>query len=392
MNNLFGTILAVDDNRENLQLMEFLFRPFKNIHLEVALSGIEALEKLKKFNYDLILLDIEMPVVDGYETAQRIKEDSSLSRIPIVFITGEYNAQQFIEKGFALGAVDYLNKPIDNNQLLNRVNLYLQLSVKEKELKLHTEHLEKLVDQRTKDLKLAIEATENANRFKNEFYSNMSHELRTPLHAILTLSKRGSSQLDLNDSDKVKFYFKQIRDSGERMLDLVNNLLDLNKYEYNKQQIFYEDINLSFLTKKVLNEFVILFDENKIEYIFNETLPDLIVACDKKQISIVMRNLISNAIKFTNNEKFIQIEMSCDKYFVNWSIRDKGVGVPEDEKELIFEPFRQSSRTKSKAGGTGLGLSISSKIIDAHKGSIQLNCLSNGSQFIFSIPIKQIEA
>ena len=83
--------------------------------------------------------------------------------------------------------------------------------------------------------------------------------------------------------------------------------------------------------------------------------------------------------------------MSCDKYFVNWSITDKGVGVPEEEKDLIFEPFSQSSRTKSKAGGTGLGLTISSKIIEAHKGSIQLNCLPIGSQFTFSIPIKQVE-
>lgn len=391
MNNLFGTILAVDDNRENLLLLEYLFRPFKNIHLEITLSGAEALDKLNKYNYDLILLDIDMPIMNGYEVAQKIKEDKRLSSIPIVFITGEYNAQQFIEKGFSLGAVDYLSKPIDNNQLLNRVKLYLELSIKEKELKLHTEHLEKLVNQRTKDLKLAIEATENANRFKNEFYSNMSHELRTPLHAILTLSKRGNGQLDLNDFEKVKFYFKQIRESGERMLDLVNNLLDLNKYEHSNQQIFYEEIDINFLTKKILNEFIVLFDENKIEYIFNETIPDLMVNCDKKQISTVMRNLISNAIKFTADEKFIQIQISCDKFFVNWSIRDKGVGVPEEERQLIFEPFRQSSRTKSKAGGTGLGLTIANKIIEAHKGLIQLNSLPNGSEFIFSIPIKQVE-
>jgi len=391
MNNLFGTILAVDDNRENLLLLEYLFRPFKNIYLEVALSGQEALDKLKKLNYDLILLDIDMPIMNGYEVAQKIKEDKILSSIPIVFITGEYNAQQFIEKGFSLGAVDYLSKPIDNNLLLNRVKLYLELSIKEKELKLHTEHLEKLVNQRTKDLKLAIEATENANRFKNEFYSNMSHELRTPLHAILTLSKRGNGQLDLNDFEKVKFYFKQIRESGERMLDLVNNLLDLNKYEHSNKQIFYEEVDLNFLTKKVLNEFVVLFDENKIEYIFNEAIPDLMVSCDKKQISTVMRNLISNAIKFTGDEKFIHIQISCDKFLVNWSIRDKGVGVPEEERQLIFEPFRQSSRTKSKAGGTGLGLTIANKIIEAHKGLIQLNSLANGSEFIFSIPIKQVE-
>lgn len=387
MENLFGNILAVDDNKDDLLIYEYLFKLNKNITVDIAKSGIDALQKMQIFDYDVILLDIEMPVMDGYETAKRIKQNEKTKNTPIIFITGEFNSKKFIEQGFKIGAVDYLCKPIDDNQLINRVMLYLQLSVHEKELKFHSEQLEKLVDKRTHDLKIAMQETESANRFKNEFYSNMSHELRTPLHAILTLSKRGATKLDFSDVEKVKFYFSQIRESGEQMLELVNNLLDLNKFEFNQQQFVFENTDFNQLTKRILDEFTLLFAEQNIECHYSEEYTDLQVLMDKKQISIVMRNLINNAIKFGGTGKYIKIELSRDDSFVYWSIIDKGVGVPIEEKDLIFDSFSQSSRTKSKAGGTGLGLSICKKIINAHSGWIDLDCLPDGSQFTFSLPI-----
>ena len=386
LQSLFGTILAVDDNKDNLLILEYLFKPFKNITLDLANSGTEALNMMSKFDYDLVLLDIDMPILDGYETAKQIKKNEKTRDVPIIFITGEYTSRKFIEKGFELGAVDYLSKPIDDNLLINRVKLYLQLSVKEKELKLHSDHLEKLVAKRTQDLKIAIEETENANRFKNEFYSNMSHELRTPLHAILTLSKRGTTKLEISDIEKIRFYFAQIRDSGERMLRLVDNLLDLNKFEFNKIKFKFENYDIIRLTKDILDEFAVLFVENQIECVYVDEYSEINVNLDIKQIVTVFRNLIGNAIKYAGDGKYIKIELSHNNSFVFWSIQDRGVGVPEKEKELIFEPFRQSTRTKSKAGGTGLGLSISKKIITAHGGWIDVDILKDGTKFTFALP------
>lgn len=391
LENIFGNILAVDDNKDDLLIYEYLFKSNKNITVDVASSGEQAIQKMLNFDYDVVLLDIEMPGMDGYETARRIKENEKTKNTPIIFVTGEYNSKKFIEKGFKLGAVDFLTKPIDDNQLINRVKLYLQLSINEKELKLHTEHLEKLVAKRTHDLKIAMEDTESANRFKNEFYANMSHELRTPLHAILTLSKRGATKLDFSDTEKIKFYFSQIRESGEHMLELVNNLLDLNQYELNKHQFNFENIDINQLTKRVLDEYAPQFVENQIDCQYSEEYKELLISLDKKHIATVMRNLLNNAIKFSGTGKFIKIDLSRDDSFVYWSITDKGVGVPENEKEYIFNAFFQSSRTKSKAGGKGLGLTICKKIISAHNGWIDLDCLPEGTQFTFSIPIKQEE-
>ena len=339
LQSLFGTILAVDDNKDNLLILEYLFKPFKNITLDLANSGTEALNMMSKFDYDLVLLDIDMPILDGYETAKQIKKNEKTRDVPIIFITGEYTSRKFIEKGFELGAVDYLSKPIDDNLLINRVKLYLQLSVKEKELKLHSDHLEKLVAKRTQDLKIAIEETENANRFKNEFYSNMSHELRTPLHAILTLSKRGTTKLEISDIEKIRFYFAQIRDSGERMLRLVDNLLDLNKFEFNKIKFKFENYDIIRLTKDILDEFAVLFVENQIECVYVDEYSEINVNLDIKQIVTVFRNLIGNAIKYAGDGKYIKIELSHNNSFVFWSIQDRGVGVPEKEKELIFEQY-----------------------------------------------------
>lgn len=389
MTNLCGAILLVDDHADNLLMLEFLFKPYKGLKTFKAYSGKDALTILNTTEIDLILLDIEMPEIDGYETAKLIKANKLLEEIPIVFITGEYNSQTFIDKGFEVGAVDYMVKPLDDNLLINRVKLYLQLLQKERQLKTHSDELEKIVKQRTYDLQQAIEEAESANRFKTEFYSNMSHELRTPLHAILTLSKRGSVNPDYSNTEKIQFYFSQIRDSGEQMLGLVNNLLDLSKFEYNKQRFVFAKFNIYLLTQNILEEFLILFEEYKLECSLHSDVKDLEIDLDKKQMAMVIRNLIGNAIRYAAGGKFIKIEIKQEGEGVLWSITDKGVGVPENEKELIFEPFSQSSRTKSKAGGTGLGLSICKKIITAHNGQIYVNCLPDGSQFVFSIPLRQ---
>lgn len=282
-------MLLVDDNQDNILIYEYLFEQIKGLNLVATTSGKEAVRLSKEQVFDILLLDIEMPEMDGYQVAKEIKKESLNESTPVVFVTAEFKAKEFQKKGFEIGAIDYLTKPIDDNQLLNKIKLYLKLSHKEKELKRYSEKLENLVEERTKGLANAVGEVKAANNFKNEIYSNMSHELRTPLHAILTFSKRGSKGIDGLDREKLGFYFTQIRQSGERMLGLVEDLLDLNKLEWSKQKFEFQKFDILDLTQEVILKFSPEIGYDQIKFALINCGNELLVSMDRVQIGIVIK-------------------------------------------------------------------------------------------------------
>ncbi|PCJ60266.1 MAG: hypothetical protein COA79_08830 [Planctomycetota bacterium] len=383
--SLKSKMLLVDDNQDNILIYEYLFNKINDLEINSTTSGKKAVHLAEENVFDLILLDIEMPEMDGYETATNIKEISINKNTPIVFITGAPNSKGYPEKGYELGAIDYITKPIDDNQLLNKVNLYLKLSRKEKELKDYSEKLEGLVEERTKGLLNSIEETKAANNFKNEIYSNMSHELRTPLHAIMTFSKRGVKGISELDNEKLLFYFSQIRTSGERMLDLIDDLLDLNKLEWSKQKFNFDKYNIVELTREMIYKFNSSAIYENLEIFLIDCENEILVSMDRTQIGIVIKNLISNAIKFSGDDREIKIGILTDNEKVTWSIEDNGRGVPQEEVDMIFEPFRLSTLTKTKSGGKGLGLSICRGILNVHNSKISVANLEKGCKFSFAL-------
>ena len=263
---------------------------------------------------------------------------------------------------------------------------------------LHSE-LEKKVEIRTAEYKKAKEEAETANRLKSEFLANMSHELRTPMHGILNYSKFGFDKIHKIDTEKSRHYFRQIRIAGDRLMSLLNNLLDLSRLEAGKEIYKMEPVNLWQVIKDAIVELQPLSKEKSLHIELPDPATQTKVYCDEFKIGQLIRNLLSNAIMYSGEggaieirfrEQKIQTEMNSTSA-IEVSISDQGIGIPENELETVFDKFTQSSRTNTGAGGTGLGLAISKEIIEAHHGTIWAeNNPEGGTKFSFLLPYEQV--
>ena len=275
-----------------------------------------------------------------------------------------------------------------------------QLKKSEKKLLQAHDELEKKVQIRTIDYKKAKEEAELANEAKTEFLSNISHEIRTPMHQILSFSKFGIDKIDQVKKEKLLSYFTKINSIGNNLRILLNDLLDVSKLESGKMDYNIQAHDLVLIMEQVVMEFDPLVKNKGITIAIDATVKSIIIACDVHRIGQVIRNLISNAIKFTPSDKTITIsikhselptEQQTDKTSIPAclvNISDQGPGIPENELESVFDKFIQSSTTKTGAGGTGLGLAICKQIINAHTGKIWANNNPDeGASFSFILPL-----
>ena len=268
------------------------------------------------------------------------------------------------------------------------------------ELTAHRDNLQEMVNAKTFDLQKEKEKAVNANQVKTEFLANMSHELRTPMHAILSFSQLGLKRID-GSKEKLETYFSTIRKSGDRLLVLINNLLDISKLESGEFQYTFCENDLCSTTRNCITELSELANSKKISIELLSETSECKAEFDNAAIEQVIVNLLSNALKFSPDNSSILIEIKKDSIatidskeqsILHFSICDNGVGIPESEFDNIFNAFIQSSNTKTGAGGTGLGLSISRSIINGHHGKIWVkNRPEDGSEFHFIIPASQTE-
>jgi len=249
----------------------------------------------------------------------------------------------------------------------------------------------------------AKKQAEDANMTKSQFLANISHELRTPMHGILSFSKFGMDWIDRADKEKQFHYFKQIHSSGERLLTLLNDLLDLSKLESGKMEYHMADTDLRMIVNGGITEFSLTAKEKDVTLLVREPEVSTRICCDETRVDQVIRNLLSNAIKFSPAGGTITITFentylpkgrrSTDQTNVDGliiSVKDEGIGIPINELGAIFDKFVQSSKTRTGAGGTGLGLAICAEIVKAHHGRIWAqNNPDSGATFTFSLPYKQ---
>jgi signal transduction histidine kinase len=261
-----------------------------------------------------------------------------------------------------------------------------EIERRNRELQRAHDHLERRVEARTAELLLAKEAAEAAARAKSEFLANISHELRTPMHAILSFATFGMNKGPTAGMAKILDYFDKIQISGTRLLALLNDLLDLSKLEAGRMKMEFVPTDANMIVANVVDEFKSLVSERGI-YLCLLGTAERRAAMDPGRIMQVLRNVLGNSVKFSPTGGTITLTVSSPPGRLRVTIEDEGVGVPEDELELIFGKFMQSRKTKTGAGGTGLGLAICREILDAHGGRIWAEKgRPVGAAFTFEIP------
>ena len=381
-------ILIVDDHLENLISLEAILEDFE-IDLVRAFSGEEALKHSLKDDFALVILDVQMPGMNGYETLEMMRQRKKTKYLPVIFVSAIHQSDLNIIKGIETGAVDFIPKPIIPDILKGKVQVFLDLYLQRKKL----DSLLAEMEATNLNLKIAKGKAEMATRTKSMFLANMTHEIRTPLNGVIGLSKLlqktplNSDQQELLDI---------ITTSGENLLQIINDILDFSKIEAGQIQLENIDFDLRGLLKNVYQLMKFKADENGLD--FNYRMSDDIPAIlngDPLRISQILMNLVNNAIKFTHqgHVEFTAelVDITGDGVRVLFRIKDSGIGITEEGKLLLFKEFSQSeSSTTRKYGGTGLGLAISKNLVDLMSGEIGVESeINKGSEFWFRLPLKE---
>ncbi|HWB24770.1 MAG TPA: response regulator [Chitinophagaceae bacterium] len=396
-------ILIVDDKQENIFSLKTLLE-INKFEVDTALSGEEALKKVLKNTYALIILDVQMPDMDGFEVAEAISGNKKTRETPIIFLSAVNTEKRFITKGYTSGGIDYLVKPFDPDILLLKVHTLcrlfeqtqelnrIQKSLKEEieERKKIERELERRVDERTLELQQSNKELETANNELRQFAWIASHDLQEPVRKIKVFSLIIKEKFGITD-DKVTSYLDKVILSSERMMKLIQDLLNYTELSNTQKSTM---VNLNKVVEEVLVDFELLIKEKNAKINVGK-LPDLeIVKIEAVQI---FQNIINNALKYAKTSVPAEITINSEeisvagkngqeKKYCRITISDNGIGFDEAYINKIFNMF-QRLHGKGEYEGTGIGLAIVKKIIEKHNGTITAKSSeNNGASFIITLP------
>ena len=363
-------ILVVDDVVSNVLLLKILLTNEK-YQVCTANCGNQCLELAKSERPDLILLDVMMPGINGFETATALKEDPETSEIPIIFLTALNNPTDLVH-GFQVGASDFLTKPFNKEELVVRVYHQIRLVA-----------ATRIIERQNSDLRATIN-----NRDK--MYSVIAHDLRSPMASIrmvLNLLVNTMSK-DVVGEDLFDLLDKANRES-EECHDLLDNLLKWTKNQTGRLNVVLQDLNLNDIIPGVVEIFEMIAFTKNIKLKYEDTNSPLIVRADSDMLKTVVRNFLSNAIKFSPKDSIIEILMSQDSDFAKISIRDHGVGIAPDRLDSIFHKGETTYGTGGEEG-SGLGLQLCADFSRKLGGDVMVeSVLGEGSTFSMLIPLKK---
>ncbi|MCK5840560.1 MAG: response regulator [Candidatus Sabulitectum sp.] len=382
-------VLLVDDRPENLLALESILEEMP-LNIFKANSGNEALGHLISNDFALVLMDVQMPDMDGYETAELMRGSERTRAIPIIFVTAISKKEKNIFRGYEAGAVDFLFKPVQPEILVSKVevftSLYRQKSIIQKQVADLTNYKERLEEAVAESKQLAREA-DQANRAKSDFLANMSHEIRTPLNAIIGMAELlGETRL----SSEQKQYVRVFNSAGENLLTLINDILDLSKVEAGHIVLEQTEFSLEAVLTSVCDTLSLKAHGKNLE-LNSRIVPGTIVGRigDPTRLRQILLNLASNSIKFTSAGEVSMTVSTLSSGMLRFEVSDTGIGIPPDKLDLIFESFEQAdSSTTRKFGGTGLGLAISRRLVELMGGRINVESTEgSGSTFSFVIEL-----
>ncbi len=437
-------ILAIDDNSDNLIALKAIVSDMlPGTQVLTALEGRKGIEMALSEDPDVILLDIIMPEMDGFDVCHHLKEDSRLQHIPVLFLTALKTNRELRMKALEAGAEGFLSKPFDETELVAQICSMAKIKTANVQQNQEKERLVYLVAERTRDIEQELftrrvveqelllanenlkksqeammkvlqelkaeneerrkaelkmikakEEAEAANAAKSQFLANMSHEIRTPLNGVMgVLQLMQMTELTEEQSE----YMRISKVSSDALLLVINDILDYSKIEAGKMEL--EKVPFEF--EKVVNDAVGLFrlsaEKKGLEMTvdFDRTIPDQLTG-DPFRLRQVISNLVGNAVKFTPTGRVdISVKMadtpSANAVILKFAVVDTGIGIPDSKKDLLFKSFSQvdSSNTR-KYGGTGLGLVISKSLIELMQGEIWAESIyEEGSRFYFTCVLER---
>jgi signal transduction histidine kinase len=351
-------ILIVDDVTKNIQILASFLKE-AGYEINFALNGLSAIEHINHEHFNLILLDIMMPEMDGFEVCRILKLNPVTREIPIIFITAKTD-EESIKRGFKTGGMDYITKPFNKSELLARVKTHLLISRQKKSL-------EELVN--TKD----------------KFFSIIAHDLKSPISQLSGLSDVLIS-LVKTDSE-IKKIATMIRNSAQAGNTLLNNLMEWARSQTGRITFNPEVFDLKILTDEIIDLNQSISAEKNISLTNN--IPSGTTAYgDKNMLRTVIRNIVSNGIKFTPKNGKIEVSTTQNGKYTQVHIRDNGIGMKKEDVDKLFKiGVNLNTIGESKEKGTGLGLILCKEFIDHHNGKIwAVSQINTGTEFIFAIP------
>ncbi len=353
-------ILIVDDVPRNIQVLGAILNK-KDYELAVAMNGQQALDTVAKIKPDLILLDVMMPVMDGHEVCRRLKENESTKDIPVIFITAKTESEDII-RGFELGAVDYITKPFIGSELIARVHTHLSL-------------------------KNTKESLQDEIATKNKFFSIISHDLRGSFGIILSFVQLIQENKEFLSADELNELLDDIGKTSKNTLNLLENLLEwaraqTGRLKYNPENLHVNDLSSDTIQEKqeiATNKDIKLLSEVNMEHK---------VFADKNMVMLVLRNLVSNAIKFTPKGGKIIISSKEEDEFVKLAVTDTGVGIDEDKIDTLFKiDLKVSTLGTDNEQGNGLGLVLCKEFVEHNGGVIGIDSEKDkGTSVWFTLP------
>ena len=349
-------ILAVDDNAMNIAIMQEVFDGICT--LKTAASGQEALDTAEMFSPDIILLDIMMPGIDGYEVCRRIRANPNLRLSKVIMVSAKSMTSERI-KGYEAGADDYIVKPFDADELLAKIRVYLRLKT-----------------------------VEELDRAKSDFNMTVTHELRTPMTIAKNVIGNALANVYGSVDGKLQEELKIAEDNITRLGNIVANFFDIAKIEAGKMEMNKSSFDMCSIASKTVDSLAGAAGERNIKLNVSCKKTNVQIYADRDKITKVLRLLVENAIKFTNEQDYVEVGIEEFGDGVRADVKDNGPGIEAGNIEKIFDRFVQIQKNIGPGEhGTGLGLSIAKQFVEMHRGRIWVeSVLGKGTTFSFTIP------